>query len=40
MDILGYLAFIRIFRIFSMFNMAAFQENLHDFAQIVLTWGI
>lgn len=34
MDILGYLAFIRIF---SMFNMAAFQKNLHDFAQIVLT---
>lgn len=40
MDILGYLAFIKIFRIFSMFNMAAFQENLHDLVQIVLTRGM
>lgn len=39
MDILGYLAFTKIFRIFSVFNMAAFQGNLDGFAQIVLTWG-
>lgn len=38
MYILGYLAFIKIFRIFNMFYMAAFQEILHDLAQIVLTW--
>lgn len=40
MYMLGYLTFIKIFRIFNMFNMAAFQENLCDLAQIVLTWGM